>query len=311
MKASVKKKEFAVLLRESTKLEKRAESQITTHEIIIKFDRAREELILELLKEQSFGGFKIFRKNKKDCFAYCQFSGDVQELDKQLKILKSKALLSYGEQEEKGTILEFFIDFDKFLPISAVLSKSKERRKRLALHVSILIVVFLMAIVVLRYSIIKRSLIFSVPTSKIAQPVAAHPSWNMFILPRYQAGWIRVKKEFTLDEKTMRGLFKKIKSTGYQGYGQILNDLTEYPEIILRALQLIVLSNVKDFTQLQKLTTDLNEKFLRSLPFFDQSKNPIGHKQFENLVIITFYKHISKDPSFVSFLVNKTWNVQG
>jgi hypothetical protein len=288
--------------------------KISTHELIIKFSGIRQELISKILKEQAFSNLRVVRKDKAEIFVYCQFTGDINELNKQLKALKSKALLSLGKQggDKSSILLEFFVDFNELLPVSPVLTGPEQRSRKPASWVAALLAVVLLILGANRYwPIIEDKLSPQVSTTKITAPAPTHPAWNMFVLPRYQPEWIEVKRTFGLDEKTMLELFRRIKSTGHEGYGGILNDLTEYPGIINRALSLIILDNVRDANQLQILIKDLEKKFLRSRPFPDQSGkdhdyiNALDHKQLENAIVLTFYEHISREPSFTSSFIGK------
>ena len=58
--------------------------KISAHELLIKFSDVREELIFEILNEQPFTNTKVVRKDKAEIFVYCQFTGNINELNKRL-----------------------------------------------------------------------------------------------------------------------------------------------------------------------------------------------------------------------------------
>jgi hypothetical protein len=287
--------------------------QKSLHELIIKFRDIHKELIAEILKGHPFSKIKIVRKDQGEYFAYCQFTGDIKELNNQLKALKTKALLSVGKQEgDKSTILEFFVDFNELSPVIPVLPGPKRKGNKAFIWTATLLGLFLLLLAANKLRpVIEKGLTLSVPKAKITELSPARPAWNMFVLPRYQPGWLEVKKTFELDEITILECFKKIKSTGYEGHSGILNDLTKYPEIIKRALSLIILENVKDTNQLETMVQGLKSKFLRSQPFPDQANrdyafiNALDYGQTENAIVLTFYEHILKDTSFASFCIIK------
>lgn len=292
-------------------IERIFESQPAKHEVVIKFSRAQKKLVVELLKEHRFGKVSIVRREGKDYFVYCQFAGDMQELDRQLKLLRSKALLSCGEEENgKSSILEFFVDFKELLAGSSPLMQQAEKKRRIlflsVVALSMAVLLIMIAPKVLRQ--IKTKPV-SVLNPRLIKSSPVYPAWNKFILPRHQQGWAELKKEFSLDESTMLEIFRKIKSTSYSGYSGIAKDLTLYPEIIKRALSMIILKDVKDVEELQKLGEDLKGKFVHGQPFPDQSErhyiNVLDSRQSENMIVLSFYEHITKDPSFASFLINK------
>jgi len=304
-------------------------SQPTSHEVIVKFRRAQEEMIIKLLGEHSFGWPKIVRKSKTDCFAYCQFIGDIAELDRQLKELKSKAILSCGQSGTESTILEFFVDFDELSLTGPELSKlSGERRRRAsALRKATIVAVIIAAVwgvYTILSPIVSKSLKLisegtglnshrTVSTTEITRSTSLYPAWNMFILPNYQPAWSEVGETFGFNKGTMLQLLRRISSTGDSGHGQTLSDLTIYPGAIKRALSLVVLQNIRDFDQLQLFIRKLKGRYLYSQPFPDQSEtfiNALDRNQSENTIILSFYEQISKDPHFAAVLINEIWNSQ-
>jgi hypothetical protein len=255
-------------------LTEKASEKISPHELIIKFRDIHKELIVELLKGHPFDNIKIVRKDHGEYFAYCQFSGDIKELNKQLEALKTKALLSIGKQDrDKSTVLEFFVDFNELPSVRPVLSGPHRRRNKAFIWTAVFVGLVLLALTANKVRpLIEKRLTPAAPTQKGIEPLPTRPAWNMFVLPRYQPGWLDVKQTFGLGESTMLRFLKKIKSTEFEGHSGILSDLTEYPRIIKRALSLIILKNVKDANQLETMVQGLKATYLQSQPFPDQAK---------------------------------------
>ncbi len=298
--------------------------QTSKHEVFIKFPRAKEGLIIELLQNHSFVGVKVIRRDGY-CFAHCMFDGDIRELDIQLKDLKSEALLNIGKREEdKSIFLEFFLPSGDFWPAGHIPSGAEAGRKEKAVSliytIAFLILAFWVGIAFNSYLPITNiaASLTSSSSSLSAESVVDIPVvpaiWEEYISPKHQLAWWEIKKELMLDEAIMVQLFSRIKSTDDSGHRRSLNDLTIYPETIKRALDLFISQNVKNLSQLDTLCRELKTRYFYSQSFPDQSvtfSNASDPGQSGNSVILAFYRVVLKDPTFASSLLNNLWEGQG
>jgi len=265
------------------------------HEVIFRFPARKSEPILSLLKEAHFNDMRIAEIEKGELLlVYCRYFGDIKELDKKLQGLKSRAILTIGERRDSG-IFDFFMSFADITPSSKLLNPTKVNQRR---YFYIFLLVFLFMGVLFGWKTLLpklASMIESKRPVRLEKLPVTYPLWNKFILPEFQLAWLKIKRDYNLDNKEMIGLFKLIKDIpAYRASaGQRLNDLTIYPEIIDRALGLLVLKNVKDLKELNKLFHDLELRFLYSQSFPDEKAgkyvNMFDASQFGNMIILSFY----------------------
>lgn len=277
------------------------------HEVIFRFPASKRDLLFSLLKEAHFNDIRTTEiEGGELLLAYCRYVGDIKELDKRLQELKSRALLTIGEERDSG-LFDFFMHFGDITP-SMVLNqpepKSNQRRlkikeKKLKIILIFSLFSFLFGVLFGWKTLLSR-LVSKVETNakdyvRLEKPPATYSQWNRVIFPEFQPAWLKIKRDYNLEDREMIELFKLIKDMpSYKtSRGQCLNDLTIYPEIVDRALGLIVLKNVKDIEELKELFHDLELKFAYSQSFPDEEGgkyvNILDGRQFGNMVILAFY----------------------
>ncbi len=289
--------------------------EIGKHEVVIKFPRAQKKSILELLKN-SFSEIKVAQgKDSRYMLAHCLFQGQLQRLDQELRVLQSKAILICGEKSEGG-MLEFFMELGEIARprLLGGLEKTPQhfRSEKLVLYL-VLAGVFATGVFLLAPSFFKlmESKMESRQQVAVRNPwtKAPNPSWNKFVMPQHQGAWLAVQAEFNLSDKLMLELFPNIKDVGHYGYGRIWNDLTVYPEIMERALGLIVLKNIRSPDDLTRLTKDLKTRYLYSRPFPDEKQNQdVNMRDFRsgNGIILVFYEDVLlKKKDFCKILIGE------
>jgi len=286
----------------------------TKHEVIIRFPRAQKQIILELLRS-SFSEVKIVQnKTGQYLLAHCFFQGDLKRLDQELKALQSKAVVVCGEKSEEG-ILEFFIEISEIVRPQPLLGEVKKPSQKF----SPLIMLLLAAIFIggglwggpKLLSLIESRMETRQITVHSINPwtKALSPSWNKFVIPQHQEGWLVFQREFRLSDKLMLELFKNIKDVGQYGHGQLYNDLTIYPEVMSRAVGLLVLQNVRNFEDFSRLTEEIRLKYLYSRAFPDEEKEYVNalSPQQENGIILSFYEDVLlKNQDFTKMLIRES-----
>jgi hypothetical protein len=294
--------------------------QTSKHEVFIKFPRAKEGLIIELLQNHSFVGVKVIRRDGY-CFAHCMFDGDIRELDIQLKDLKSEALLNIGKREEdKSIFLEFFLPSGDFWPADHMAGPDRKKKvANLIYTVAFLVLAFVYGIIFNSYLPITNmaaSLTASSSSSLSAESVIDIPvvpaDWEEYIFPKYQLAWWEIKSELMLDESIMVQLFKQIKFTGDEGQGRIHNDLTLRPKTVRRALFLIIQSEVKDLEHFQEFLKELRGLQQHLMAFPDHRSDVCAPREnfTDNSVILTFCESVLRDHDFASSLLDNIWKGQ-
>ncbi|KAF0122939.1 MAG: hypothetical protein FD151_537 [bacterium] len=268
------------------------------HEVIFRFPAGKREHISSLLKEAHFNDVRITEiEGGELLLAYCRYVGDIKELDKRLQELKSRALLTIGEERDSG-LFDFFMHFEDTAPFRALNPPEPERNQRR--YFFIFLSVFLFICVLFGWKTLLPRLVSKVETDakdyvRLEKPPTTYSQWNRVIFPEFQPAWLKIKRDYNLEDREMIELFKLIKDMpSYKtSRGQCLNDLTIYPEIVDRALGLIVLKNVKDIEELKELFHDLELKFAYSQSFPDEEGgkyvNILDGRQFGNMVILAFY----------------------
>ncbi|MBU1209078.1 MAG: hypothetical protein KKH04_19495 [Proteobacteria bacterium] len=303
-------KRFLPVKSEKGPLKKEAPETVK-HEVIIKFPWTSKASILELL-QSSFSDVKIAQaKDREYLLAHCLFQGHLKELDEHLRVLKSKAMLILGVKSEDG-ILEFFMEVEE-MARPQLLGKVEKTSPGFP-HIKRLIPLFILVAIFAGGILLVPKFLQFVESRHAVSSInlavkAPKPSWNKFIAPERQGAWLEVQREFCLNDHLMLGLFKNIKDIErYRyGYGQLLNDLTIYPEIIKRALALIILKNIHNLDELSKLVEDLKLKYLYSRSFPDEKNglyvNALDPKQ-DNMIILIFYEDVLlKKKDFAQMLI--------
>jgi len=269
------------------------------YEVIFRFSATKRGRISSLLEEAHFNDVRITEiEGGELLLAYCRYVGDIKELDKRLQELKSRALLTIGEERDNG-FFDFFMHFENTAPFRALNRPEPERNQRR--YFFIFLSVFLFIGVLFGWkTLLPRRLVSKVETDakdhvRLEKPPVTYSQWNRVIFPEFQPAWLKIKRDYSLEDREMTELFKLIKDMpSYKtSRGQRLNDLTIYPEIIDRALGLIVLKNVKDTEELKELFHDLELRFAYSQSFPDEEVgkyvNMLDGRQFGNMVILVFY----------------------
>ncbi|MBI4618901.1 MAG: hypothetical protein HY739_01855 [Desulfobacterales bacterium] len=291
------------------------------HEVIFRFSAGKREHISSLLKEAHFHDVRITEiEGGQLLLAYCRYVGDIKELDKRFQGLKSRALLTIDEERDSG-LFDFFMHFGDITP-SMVLNQPEPKRNQRR-YFFIFLSVFLFIGILFGWKTLFPRLVSKVETNakdyvRLEKPPITYPQWNRVIFPKFQPVWLKIKRDFNLEDREMIELFKLIKDIPrYKtSAGQRLNDLTIYPEIIDRALGLIVLKNVKDVEELKKLFRDLELRLAYSQSFPDEEVgkyvNMLDGRQFGNLVILAFYGDVLlAHEDFTNRLITKIRGAMG
>ena len=278
------------------------------HEVVIKLTTEQQEILTLLISELFQDIHLVKSEDGKWVWCYCKYYGDINELDQVLEALKGKAITGLGESGG-NRFLEFFVDI-KSLPISGTFpTETKVRRRHGLLLYSLLAVGLSAFLIILYFSLLP--LISSMSKPRENPLSMSHPSWNKFVFPQYQAGWSEIEREFGFNDQDMIDLFRQIKDVEKYsyGYGQMLNDLTIYPEIIRRALNILILKNIRTTNDLSFLLSELKPAFIWNHAFPDQQEgyySNLEHSQFENRVIFVFYEDVLlKDDRFGQQLITK------
>jgi len=300
------------ILREEKNLIKQREYP-NGHEIVIKFHAQQKGQIVSLLSELFYDIHFAQSEDGKWLWAYCKYNGDINELDQKLYTLRTKGLIGIGQGSENA-ILELFVDLKNFPIQRALQGPPKVKKNKAVPYILFFIAMFF---IFASYSYLSPLIAFFIE-SKV-QPSfsakseksfnASHPSWNKFIFPRYQDKWMEIRENFGFNNQEMVEIFRRIKDIERYRYGsgQMLNDLTVYPEVIERALNILVLRNVKTTGDLDNLVNELKPKFTYSRAFPDEQNeyvNMLDNRQFNNMGILAFYEDVlQKEGRFTQELI--------
>jgi len=280
------------------------------HEAIFRFHASERDALFSLLKEAKFYNIRIAEIEGGDfLLAYCKYLGDIRELDREILKLKGRALLAIGERKDGG-IFDFFVSFADIGPSKFPISHKYKQRRYFLIFLPVLLLIG----VLFGWKTLLPKIISAVEVKnsiRLEKPIT-YPSWNRFVFHEFQPAWLKIKRDYNMDDQEMIRLFKLIKDIPRYRIspGQQLNDLTIYPEIIDRALGLIVLKNVKGLKELEELFHYLEIKFIYAQSFPDEKAgkhlNMLDGRQFENLVILTFYEDVLlPNEDFTNMLITK------
>ena len=292
-----------ILRRVKSNLQIEAPTKGEAHEAIIKFPHSQKAKIQELL--ENFPETRLIQSEDGRSWVHCRFEGDIKKFHQELRELQSKAMVMCGEDSGEG-MPEFFIEINQWSrpqqPLNQLgkpLSWSwRVWQEKPPLFMLILAGIFILGVLwgaprflglIASRMEAKQDVVGSV------NPWGApKPSWNKFVMRQYQERWLALQQEFGLSDRLMLELFKNIKNTGQYGYGQIYNDLTIYPEIMRRALGIIVLQNVHNLEDFSGLVEELRLKYLYGQTFPDedeQEKYPTLTPE-GNGIILVFYENV-------------------